>query len=345
MLKLFSKFPVFLSASVLFLQTSLPVYGNPQVNIAQSTDNTSNSHLGPYEKARAELPTDFYVLYRIIDRLARANGLNNQTWRITIVPEYRINAFATDVNLIAIYDGILDQLGSDSSAIACVVAHEMSHHVKRHIAVGQAEKVALTEKLKKEAIQQAEAEIKKAEEPTGLEIFSAIISGISLGLDNSPSNQRQTNQTINQLEESRSQRVLAAKKRAQEIFKQKQQQLDQEIAANVRRQEFEADETGYELMAKAGFDPQGCLRTMEVLARTAGAEFDTSHPAVTRRIKRLQELKQEKPPQSLANKGELFLLTDRIPLTYNLSKDGKSLRINSKHGKSAADDIERQFGF
>ncbi len=76
MFRLFNKFPILLSAIAVFLQISLPVYSNPPVNLAQFTNNNQNNYLSPYEKAKAELPEDFYVLYRIIDRIARANRLN-----------------------------------------------------------------------------------------------------------------------------------------------------------------------------------------------------------------------------------------------------------------------------
>ena len=81
-----------------------------------------------YQKAKEELPDDLYALYRIVERIARVNELDEKPWRILIVPEYNINAFATEVNLIAFYNGILDQLAGDASAIACIVAHEMGHH-------------------------------------------------------------------------------------------------------------------------------------------------------------------------------------------------------------------------
>ncbi len=32
------------------------------------------------------------------------------------------------------------------------------------------------------------------------------------------------------------------------------------------------------------------------------------------------------------------------PLTYDLSKNGESLKINSRHGASVADDIDAKFG-
>ncbi|MFM7441443.1 MAG: hypothetical protein ACKO2V_23070, partial [Snowella sp.] len=84
------------------------------------------------------------------------------------------------------------------------------------------------------------------------------------------------------------------------------------------------------------------LRMMEVLGRTPGAEFDTTHPAAPKRLEQLKTLMVEYPPQQLVQEGQLRLNTSR-PLTYSLSEDGKSLRVNSKQGGSTADTIDRMF--
>ena len=52
-----------------------------------------------------------------------ANKLDQKPWRIIIVPEYNINAFATNLNFITLYNGILDQVAGDSSPIACLFCH------------------------------------------------------------------------------------------------------------------------------------------------------------------------------------------------------------------------------
>ncbi|MFP4300329.1 MAG: M48 family metallopeptidase [Spirulinaceae cyanobacterium] len=88
-----------------------------------------------YDQAKAELPDNLYVLYRIIDRLARANNLDEHPWRIRIADSDEINAFATEANLIIIHFGLLDQTAGDASALACVVAHEMAHHTHQHAAI------------------------------------------------------------------------------------------------------------------------------------------------------------------------------------------------------------------
>ncbi|WP_026732036.1 hypothetical protein [Fischerella sp. PCC 9605] len=41
------------------------------------------------------------------------------------------------------------------------------------------------------------------------------------------------------------------------------------------------------------------LQAMEVLARTSGAEFDTTHPAIPKRIEALKALTIKYPPQTL----------------------------------------------
>ncbi len=49
------------------------------------------------------------------------------------------------------------------------------------------------------------------------------------------------------------------------------------------------------------------------------------------------------PPQTLVKEGEARISQTK-PLTYDLSKDQTSLRINSNRGGSQADDIDRRFG-
>ncbi len=339
MFKIISKLALLTAISAMLLQTSLPVLGKPARNQAKPAPAAPAKPADPYDAAKKDLSEDWYVVYRIVDRIARANALDERPWRVIISPEYEINAFATDVNLVAVYNGILDQLGSNASAIACVVGHEMSHHVKRHIAIGQAEKAALTESLQKEAQAEAMREVENAQnDAVGTAVGMGLLGAVGgffgvplqgLGAVTQSANQDRFNQ---------------AQARIEEITTKKQQELDQRLAEGQRQQEFEADELGYQYIAKAGFDPSGCLQVMEVLGRTPGAEFDTSHPAVPKRIERLRELMRERPAETLAQEGKLYLSTRRVPLTYELSKDGKSLRINSRRGSSASEDLERQFG-
>ncbi|MEA5417898.1 M48 family metallopeptidase [Spirulina sp. CCNP1310] len=88
-----------------------------------------------YDKAREDLSPNLYMLYRIVERIARANGLTNHPWRVVVADDTLINAYATEVNLVIVHFGLLDQMAGDISALACVVGHEMAHHTERHIAI------------------------------------------------------------------------------------------------------------------------------------------------------------------------------------------------------------------
>lgn len=330
-----AKFAICTALGSFVLQTALPIQAKP-IQITQ-TKNTE----AVYQKAKTELPEDWYVVYRITERIARANGQDNAPWRVVVVPEYNVNAFATDVNLIAIYSGIMDQLAGDSSAIACVIGHEMAHHVKRHIALGEAEKAAELDRIKKEAEAEVTAEAEDAQEDvTGNTVGGAVlgtVGGILGGVVGGAANIGQS-----ALENASEQRIATAEQRVQEIVAQKEKELEERWNEISRRQEFEADEMGYTYMARAGFEPEGCLRVMDVLGRTAGAEFDTTHPAIPKRVEKLKELMAQYPAPNLAQEGKTRLTGN--PLSYDLSSDGASLRINRRGGGSTAADIDSRFG-
>ena len=110
---------------------------------------------------------------------------------------------------------------------------------------------------------------------------------------------------------------------------------DQTLLLTSQRHEFEADQEGFQYMVRAGFDPKGCLRVMEVLGRTPGAEFDREHPAIPRRTAALEAMLQDPATGKLAAEGRARLLGSPA-LTYSLSADGESLRINSRFGSSKA---------
>jgi predicted Zn-dependent protease len=310
----------------------LPVQAKP---VAPKKPDAKTT-LTVYERAQQELPSDFYALYRIVDRVARANGYDENPWRIAVLPTYDINAFATEVNLIAIHNGILDQLAGDSSALACVVSHEMGHHVKRHIAVGQAKKAELIAQIRAEAEKEVLGEQRAAtSEATATAIGGAVIDGIIPGTVGNFVGNVLGNQSRN--------RMSKAQKRIDEIVAKKTQELEQRLAEQSRQHEFEADEVGYIAAVRAGFEPEGCLRAMAVLAKTPGAEFDSTHPAVPKRIEALKALAIKYPPQTLVREGNAKI-TATQPLTYDLSRDKASLRINSHRGGSLVDDIDRRFG-
>ncbi|MGC1199825.1 MAG: M48 family metallopeptidase [Geitlerinemataceae cyanobacterium] len=121
---------------------ALPVSAQSQPSVQKISiiqDKPAIKELTIYEKAAAELPENYYIMYRIVERMARANNLDDRPWRVSISPEDDINAFATQANLIHFYEGMIHQVAGDVSALACVVGHEMAHHQLQHIPIGFAE--------------------------------------------------------------------------------------------------------------------------------------------------------------------------------------------------------------
>ncbi|NEP74958.1 MAG: M48 family metalloprotease [Okeania sp. SIO2G4] len=339
MLKIKTILAILAVATFLLPSNQLSVKANPTSSenstpTEQTKDTEQPKNI--YEQAKQELPDDLYTLYRIVDRIARANGLDEKPWRIIIFPKYEINAFATEVNLIAMYNGILDQLVGDASAIACIVAHEMAHHTERHIALAPVEKLALIEKIEQEAQQEVLAEKQDAQaEATGTSIggTAARVFGGRAG---------RVGGAV--LGNASRQRTKASQEKINEIVAQKKEELEQTLAEEGRKRELEADEKGYLYSAKAGFEPEGCLRAMNVLLQTPSAEFDTTHPAVPKRIEALKDLMVKSPATSLVEEAKA-LISQTEPLSYDFSKDGASLRVNSSRGGSSADDIERLFDY
>ena len=333
-----NKFALATLTVTLLLQTALaaPTKPKPQAKpVAPAKPETV------YDRAKKELPENVYAIYRIVDRIARANNLDRTPWRIMAIQEYNVNAFATDINLIALYTGLMDQLAGDASGIACVVGHEMAHHVNHHIAMGESEKAALIEQYRKEAEIAVKQEVENTQsEATGAAVGGALLQG--LGSIFGGWGSTAGNAAGSLLGATAQQRLEEGQKRIDEIVAKKQQALEQKVAENNRKQEFEADKFGYQYIARAGFDTEGCLRMMEVLGRTPAAEFDTTHPAAPKRLEQLKALMVQYPPTQLAQEGQLRLNTSR-PLTYSLSEDGKSLRVNSQQGGSTGDSIDRMF--
>jgi len=290
---------------------ALPLLQSARAEAEPLLAQASGSNRAYYDKAKRELGEPYYSMYRIVDRLARANALDQRPWRVKVEPAYDINAFASETNRLSIASGLIDQLAGDSAGLACVMGHEMAHHVHRHIAlklkdvatarqqvIGQAEEMARQQMVKEQSRRNWGVLTSILQQTTGIPVPVPIRGG------DSP---EELERKMNELATNAEQDLLAAS----------------------RTMEMESDRSGYEYMARAGFDPQGCMRMLEVLARQSGAEFETTHPAIPRRIEQMRQLIQTKPAATLAAEGKARLRASRA-LTYDLSNDRNSLRINSR---------------
>lgn len=55
------------------------------------------------------------------------------SYRIRVIDSPEVNAFSIPGGYIYLYRGLVDKLGSDDDAVACVIAHEAAHVVRRHV--------------------------------------------------------------------------------------------------------------------------------------------------------------------------------------------------------------------
>ncbi|MGB3560605.1 MAG: M48 family metalloprotease [Geitlerinemataceae cyanobacterium] len=310
--------------------------------IAQAKPANAEAH---FNRARQELPEDYYVLYRVMERISRANQLHDLPWRLFISPEYDVNAFAADVNLIAFYSGLLDRVHGDPDAIACVVGHEMAHHTENHIAMGTAEREQILEQLRAEAFEEVAAEeedLRGDLEEFGVGEWVAGGTGAILGSTVGGTEGGLIRTGINVIggliRDSKEDRVQEAAERINTIYAEKETQLMEEWRELSHSQEFEADEQGYVYMVRGGFDPQGCQTVMTMLSRLGVTDSET-HPATPNRISAIDGFATKYSQAELVAEGESNLASSPTPLTYNLSRDRTTLRIDSRSGSRDIDEL------
>lgn len=87
---------------------------------------------------------DYYRVYRICERIIRANNLDYINWRIAIRKTHNVNAASADANYVEINTGLYDSLGDNDDALAFVLAHEIAHQILGH--TGRSSDMALLEK-------------------------------------------------------------------------------------------------------------------------------------------------------------------------------------------------------
>lgn len=286
-----------------------------------------------FQKARRQLPPDFYALYRIVDRIARANEYDTRPWQIVRVGQYDTQGFGKNPNTIAIFNGILEELASDASALACMISHQMAHHRQRHQVVNAIEKAELIAQIREEAEKEVLGRKRKTSTFAAVGDFvvrrmiggtiGAVVGGV--------------------LDSKSYTRIRNTQRKIDAIVEKKTAQLAENIKQQSRKDEFEADKVAYLASVKAGFDKEGCLRAMSILSRTPGVKFDDNHPTVNERITAIKAVMKKFQNQSLVEEGKQKLFQTQ-PLTYNFSANQTNLLINSRHGTSVGDDIDRMFG-
>jgi predicted Zn-dependent protease len=293
---------------------------------------SSTSNDAFFNRASQELPEDLYVLYRIVERVARSNGLDERPWRIRLSGQYDVNAFASELNTLTFLAGIMDQLHGDNAALACVVGHEIAHHTQNHIPI-MAQVQGRMAQLMAEAEAEAVAEIQAARQQQQTNNTIGGLLGSVLGRVGGSTGRVLGSTTRDVLNTASAAQRQEAEARALQLYEEKVAGLAQEFSAVLQRHEFEADEFGFKFMVRAGFDPNGCARVMSLLDRMEGSRLPSfSHPNPADRIRALSALNTPANVNDLVAEGRRFLAGSSQPLRYGVSRDGVSLRVESRFG-------------
>lgn len=270
-----------------------------------------------YSKAKSSLDEHNYVLYRIVDKLSRANNMADFSWRVKLTQQYNLNGFADQANLIVVPIPMMDQLSGDPDAIGCLVGREMSHHIRKHKAIGPAEEEAIKNKITKEVLASKQ---KNDKSKRGWGLGLGLVGGI-LGV-NTGGIQGSINKNTDAATQKMVQEKLSAMKRLQ---KDSQLQIDSE-----------ADEDAFVFLARAGRDPKGCIRYLDLISRDPNAEIDSNSPQIPNRIAAYRRFIEENSKDEFTREGQSNLSKNSKPLEFARSADNQSLRIESSRGSTSS---------
>jgi len=282
-----------------------------------------------YKYAQKNLDKNTYNVYRVAERLIRANRLDDYPWVIEFrySDDYEINATASNNNLITLKPGVLYTFSNDISALAFIIAHEMAHKTCLHTAQKEKYinflKVQYDDQMKR--LEEKKAQLNRSSSRAPMFRRSLIERNLSLLIENLQ----------------------------QELEKLKMQQ-EEDLKAFDRKQEYEADKVALNYIIKAGFDPEGAKRVLVLMQRDSGTVQNTlNHPDLKNRIWQLNTELKNLNSIDLVNKGKKNIAKTPV-LTYELKTDRKynelvkrTLVINSSKGtnQKVNEPFEKMFGY
>lgn len=86
---------------------------------------------------------DFYKVYRVCERVIRANKLDYVNWKIVLDTDNSFNASMEGANTLTINTGLFDTFSNNEDALALAIGHEIAHSLLGH----QARKTALINRI------------------------------------------------------------------------------------------------------------------------------------------------------------------------------------------------------
>ncbi len=305
---------------------------------SESEAESSAPQIVLYQQAKKELDSDFYALYRIVDRVSRANQFDDRSWVVTVVPRLKNSPVSNNLNSIEIERRALRLLNGDSSGVACIVSREIARRTHNYRTLDETQKQELIAKIKEEAKEEVLGKKNNTLKHNAMNVVGSVITdhllpGFIGDFAGSVIGSRRHRRRISRKKQ----------KRIDEIVVRKTQELEQSWIDETRSRELELDKSAYLATVRAGFEAEGCLRAMTILAQSNKDDVDAGNLTVSQRITALKNSIAEYPLQKLLREGKTKI-SHTQPLAYNLSEDGNSLKVNYSQSDSVANDIDRRFG-
>lgn len=289
------------------------------LNAALSEPHVTPCSFMGYQKAEQDLSEELYQLYRITERLSRANKLDAYSWKIVIKEkeDYDFNTYKDSINTIIIERNTLEIFYGDIHALAYIIAHQMAHQTQGNIVNVSRIQQQLQQKI--EVSLQEQENIEEVKDLTEKYIMNGMPNrdGLLAFFLGSMSN-RKIKKTLATLQNKEH-------KLYKEISKDKMN-----FAKFVEEAEHVADKTAVYYMAQAGFSPHSAIERFRFIYRMPTAKLVKAiETPLESRLARLGAMLPALDTASLAEQGERHLGTSPL-LSYKLQPKEQSLRVNSK---------------
>lgn len=250
-----------------------------------------------YSDNKKQIDDDYYNLYRILERLVRANNLYYQNWRIMLKSETEnVNAESSAANLVTIYSSLYDSLYDNESALAFILAHELGHFLLGH------------HQTTMENIYQ----IRELERSLGIANQNIADQNTMANFNRALGNNYGvlTNQLSNTAYMAS---IVIMTKNINKLYEE------------LRTMEFDADSEAITLLARAGYNLDESTEAMEFIAKLPNIYTSKStHPPTTERIKNINEVIEISDVDELKNEGERNIYNSSV-LNVRKSSDKKSV--------------------
>jgi hypothetical protein len=119
------------------------------------------------------------------------------------------------------------------------------------------------------------------------------------------------------------------------MIKDKEAELGRRMAETSARIDKQADEDAFLYLTRAGRDPKGCIRYLDMISRISGSEPDPANPQIPGRIQAYRDFIEKESPTKFKAEGNSNLSRNSTPLSFQMSSDKTYLVIHSNRGSAA----------